>query len=373
MTSNRVLRVRGPLTDDEPERFRADVSDVASGYSRSIRRNGGFWLGDFTITADKWTQAELADFFYTNLGYVFEENSSGLITWRGIIYEMDLTIGGTTLRRTLDLMENVVAARYVNDDGEPISITGSSNDTSVSRYGRKENILRYDDLSASSAQALVDTRLSEHGWPWARPVGGGKADQKDKLEVTLAGISHTANWQYLSQADLFVEDASAYITDIADNDLEFIGSQGVRANTLQVYRKARQDTRAWDTIMKVTEMGDADGNPWRVWVNVDDQLVYEQIDPTPIYYLRDGKLYSTIEATGPVNIWSVNPGVVRDLTFPQDRAQYQSWLNDHRDFYIPQVEAGDGGLSFKTDYFSESEALAQYIKYQQMLEEENKK
>ena len=71
---------------------------------------GGYWRGSFIITGD---QARLAKFFYERLACHLVERWGGMVTWEGMIYEMDLTIGGTTRRRSLDLMANYVTASYL--------------------------------------------------------------------------------------------------------------------------------------------------------------------------------------------------------------------------------------------------------------------
>ena len=66
--------------------------------------------------------------------------------------------------------------------------------------------------------------------------------------------------------------------------------------------------------------------------------------------------------------WVVKPGVVRDMTYPVNKWNYAGWLNDARDIYIEEVEAGPGGLVLKTELFWEGEILAAQAAYQNSLQ-----
>lgn len=91
--------------------FIADLSQwPALNWRRSIRLNGGPWIGSCTLTGDL---PELQELFYNGLGYHLEEQAGGQITWEGMVYEMDLDYEGVTRRRSLDVMANAVQTLYV--------------------------------------------------------------------------------------------------------------------------------------------------------------------------------------------------------------------------------------------------------------------
>ena len=57
------LRLYTPV--NEGEKFLLDVSDLASGYTHTVRRDGGYWLAHFTLFLDETniTKQVLTDFF----------------------------------------------------------------------------------------------------------------------------------------------------------------------------------------------------------------------------------------------------------------------------------------------------------------------
>src|SRR3990170_2681061 len=63
------------------------ITEIALGWRRSTRFQGGFWLGSFTARDELPTLQEI---FYVHLGSHVEERSSGETTWEGLIYDMTL-------------------------------------------------------------------------------------------------------------------------------------------------------------------------------------------------------------------------------------------------------------------------------------------
>src|SRR3972149_6509169 len=97
--SERTLKLYSAITLGTPAPVSGgNVTEDALGWSRSINRDGGYLLGGFTLLG---SVQKLTTWFYEYLGYHFEETSGGYTTFEGMAYEMDLTIGGATRRRTL--------------------------------------------------------------------------------------------------------------------------------------------------------------------------------------------------------------------------------------------------------------------------------
>ena len=63
------------------------ITDMAVGWHRSIRFQGGFWMGGFTVQDELDV---LHDLFYVHLGSEIIERSGGDRTWEGMIYDMTL-------------------------------------------------------------------------------------------------------------------------------------------------------------------------------------------------------------------------------------------------------------------------------------------
>lgn len=111
-----------------------------------------------------------------------------------------------------------------------------------------------------------------------------------QLFVKVCGYIFTLNWRFVTTttADDTTGNVSTYISDICTNHCEFVQNQDIDTNTLQVYRHVEIDQRSWDEIKRVTEMGDADGDIWRFYMDNLRTAKYEELDTTPRYYLRGG-------------------------------------------------------------------------------------
>lgn len=331
------LRINNPVTlgGGYVDAITADVT----GWTRSIRANGGSWLGKFTITGEL---RELERWFYNRLGFDLQERSAGVRSWRGMIYSMDL-YRGTGLcgrRRSLDAMYNAINATYLNSDdgvGEAGWLTQSK---SIAQYGRREQWVGMDNFGLAQAQKRQAVLLAENAWPWPRTIGS--RNDAARLDVIVCGYAFTANWlfstiDYSPATDTHVSDYIAAM--LADCD--FLTAGDITSNTLEVRAWTDTPQRTWDQIMEMTELGDSSGNHWRAWVDNDLALNYAACDLTPVYYERGSGLEAVNGAA--INPWTVQPGVYRDMTYPGANDEPGNWLNDHRDAWIEEVTVDDQG------------------------------
>jgi hypothetical protein len=285
-----------------------------------------------------------------------------------MIYEMDLTLEGSTRRRSMDLLSNYVTATYIDEAGDSQTTAPASSSSSIYWYGRKEELLTLDGYARAAAEHYRDTYLKEHAWPWARPVGAMRGMGDDQLQVTVCGYVFTANWRYVTWGDGTMDDADNYIQQILSTDCaDYLLAGRIGQNTVQVKKSEEIQTRAFDVISEITALGDTSDNPWRFYVSADQRANYMVIDTTPSYYLRGGKLYASAGGSQEIEPWIVTPNVVRDMSYPVKKQDYAGWLADARDFYIEEVEAGPGGLSLQTELFEESALLAAQQSYEQSM------
>jgi hypothetical protein len=366
----RNLRLYSRAAEGTPV-FARDISNDATGWRRSIRRDGGYWQGSFKLTGDF---SDLHTFFYQYLGGHLEEKSNGFVTWEGLLYEMELSVGGVTRRRSLDLLYNKVTTRYINEDNENITGTPASNATSIAKYSTREELLLLDGYTETAANTRRDTFLNEHCYPWARAVGAGLGGGEATLNVVAAGYALTTNWQYAGTAvaDGGTVNLSDYMGTIVAAHCPLVYTGGIAANTLQVVKTTNVPARAWDLMMDLVDLGGTVGAPYRAYVGNGRRFYYEQIGTAPEYYLRNGGLYGSPGGRVEADPWAVQPAVVRDMSWPVSAYDKGSWLLDGRDFYIEEVEVSDPGvLVLKTDLFEESEILAAQQAYQIQLEQES--
>lgn len=333
----------------------------ALGYRHANRDQGGFWLADFSLQGPS---AELAQWFYERLGFHFEEWSGGVLSWEGMIYEMALTVGGTTRVRSLDKLFDHVRTTYIDNNNVVQTSAAAEIQASQDRYGRREEILFLDGYTQQAAEARRDRHLAEFGWPTARTAGvlSGQAEQ---LEVQICGYGFTGNWRYESAGDGTTDNLSDWVGEIIAADCEFLQVGSVAANTYQVKKETPTPQRAWDVLKELAKLGDAGESLYRLYVGQGRRVTYEAISTTPRYYLRKGKLYGSAGGSVEVDPWQVQPGVVRDLDYPISKRAYQGWLEDERDFYVHEVEVlSDGSVALKTDEFEEGEILANQQEYE---------
>jgi hypothetical protein len=161
---------------------------------------------------------------------------------------------------------------------------------------------------------------------------------------------------------------SEWIEDIVTNDCEFLNPGSIAQNLVTTHRETGIPRRAWDIMKSLTEMGDENGNPYRIYVDFDGYVHYEMIDTMPIYYLRDGRIYTSIGGSVEVNPWQLQPGVIRDLSYPQRQNEYTPWLRDVRDFYVSEWEVGvNFGAVPKTVLYDSEDILLAQMNYNRIF------
>lgn len=162
---------------------------------------------------------------------------------------------------------------------------------------------------------------------------------------------------------------SEWIKDIVNTDCEFLSVGSIEQNLLQTHQETSIPRRAWDIMKELTELGDKNGNPYRLYADLDGYMHYGQIDTDPLYYLWNGKYYNSAGGTQvEANPWQLQPGVVRDLSYPQKQTEYLPWLTDIRDFYVTEWEVGvNFGARPKTDFYAAEDILTAQMNYNQIL------
>lgn len=345
-------------------------------WRHSIRRNGGFWQASGEWTGD---QGPLCNAFQTWLGYCVRERSGGQQTWEGLVYELELVIGGERRRRTLDLVRNAVLTTY-QDAGVVAETAYATQAQSITRYGRQEERLMLDNYPLATAEDYRDSFLKERAWPWPRPVGMEKPGEV-KLTLRACGYVFTANWMFVEEGDGTADDLDDWLQEIVGTatglsanhggavagagDCQFLTVGSVSANTLQVNKASSSPVRAWDVLQELAALGDASGNAWSVWVDLGQLVHYQMVTTTPRYFLRGGALYDSPGTRNAVNPWTVRPAVVRNMDYPLRVVETGSLLADARDSLIEEVEVDSTGkITLRPTAMLESDILAaQYEEY----------
>lgn len=337
------------------------------GWNRTIKAMGGYWFGNFEIVGEL---ADLAAKFYEWLSFDIVERASGQVAWEGMIYEMDLTApNGITRRMSMDDVWNYSRAQHTTPDNTQTSSPWDSVPASITMYGKKETENYIEDIPEASAANYVQRFLQEHAWPWARPVGTGQPTKDGTATLTgiCAGYAHTAAWQFAS--DDAATTVNGRIIEIIENDCQFLSKGGIAANAEAASPKVNSQKSAWDYLMMLVKSGNADGDPFRLWVDTGRKVHYKKIDTAPVYYYRDGELYSGAGSSKVVNTRLVRPAVIRDMQYLVGKKTRSTWLTDARDFYMMELEVqSDGALIMKPGIYDESEILAAALEEQKRLD-----
>jgi len=261
-------------------------------WTRSIRSQGGYWLGSCTVSG---SIGELSTFFSEWLGSHVEERSGGVTTWEGLIYELELSHAGVKRRRSLDPMSNYVSMYYVDPARVEYQTPWSSAPKCIARYGRKEMIDWLDDMTQPAAIAQRNRVLAENAWPSARPLSISKPGATE-LSIVACGYAFTSNWRYTTQNTEFDTEqgaltyAATTFTDAGQNFSDWdTAAPGTAQHSIWVTNDDR--TMSWAYI------GDLNGGNTRVDIYTDQGLTaagWNGTDPiaggqTPVsYYVRGG-------------------------------------------------------------------------------------
>lgn len=332
------LTVGPRLTETATQSY--NITRLAKGWQRTTRARGGYWLGSFHI--DDLTSGELAWWYANQLGKRITEKTAGLVTWDGIIYEMNLVRNGMQYRRTLDpdWMHNYVWCTYRNA-GVPTNTSVAQEADSHTRFGRIEYIDTIGEATTTEAAALRDLHIVERGWPTSRSVGGYTLGEmiergRDALYITVAGMIHTLNWRHYA-TDIANTAASTAITTLIGTS-EFISAGRIETNALAIDVVCDPPKRLWDAIEKIILAGDGT-DLWVGGVYADLEFDYAAADISSVtYHIQNGRLVT--KGGGPVLPSAALPDVVvRNLDAPTDDSPTGGdVLDDHRNQWIEEVE-----------------------------------
>lgn len=358
------LRLYAPVLVNDGA-FEEDLTNRAVDYKRSRAFEGGYWLGSFKVYGEI---EELEKWFYERLGYHFVERVGDAVTWEGMVYEVDLVYSdqhyfrprskrGRRMRRSLEWLVNRVKAAYVDPSD---NTTGESswytNAESIARYGQKDEILRLEvdvDLVAETVQRYLELHATAP--PQIMTLENVDAPY---VEVTVAGYIMTAQWRYVTVANDTTTSIYDYFNAIVNTDCEFLTPGIVDTNTLTITRTLEEEMRAFDLMVKLTEMGDHNNAQRRIHVTKGRRLNYQAINPSPIGYYINGRFVSTTFAELEDQPRMVLPGVYRDqnrrIVVPIVQS---SFFSDPRDFLVVEFEVDENNaLIPRLGRYSEEEA-----------------
>jgi hypothetical protein len=339
------------------------ITELALGWQRSTRFQGGYWLGTFVVRDEIDILQEL---FYVHLGSHVEERSSGDTTWEGLIYDM-------TLNDDPDAPELLVTvAGYVHTLNWPYATAG---DITTDADAWISSILTTDcefvaaqTMSENTLQVRQSSMFSIRGFD-------------EIMRVVAMGDAANNLWRFhltngrraiYEQVNVTVPDYYARGGVIRKRSLDSMWN-----NITAKYKdekNARQSLAALPQLDSVGRYGQRDHElvennvPAAAMTALQALYLKENAWPwsRPIGMSPGAPLYNVIGEDVTENPWRVKPGTCRDMHYPAGGIEQGSALADMRDFIVDEVEAywdenrGRSILRVKTDLFEEAEALQGY-------------
>lgn len=159
---------------------------------------------------------------------------------------------------------------------------------------------RLRDTSKSYLEDFFNTQIMAHieekcggSVTWEGFIGEMDSPTQDRdgyyLDVGAYGYVQTLASTYVSVGDgTTTGNASIWVDSILGTDCEYLASKAVSLNALQVLYSNKNSPRVWDELMRITELGDGTGAPWRFYVDVGRRAVYQKDDTSVQYYVNGG-------------------------------------------------------------------------------------
>jgi hypothetical protein len=296
------------------------------------------------------------------------EETAGMTSWQGIVYEMTLSLDGVQYRRTLDRewWHNRVKVIY-RDAGEQAATAWSEVAGSSDVYGQMDYIDTISEATSAEATGLRDTRLADYAYPRSRMMaglefGGEKRQTPDSLVVTLAGPVFTMNW-LMRETDIAAAAASSAISTLV-GAAEFVTGGIINTNAMTVDADCTTPQRLWDLAEKIILAGDASGNRWVGGVYADRQFDYGQA-ATAIGFEKHGDILRRRHASLDVLPSSmVADFIIFNANAPVDETPIGgSVLDDPRTAWVEEVEfIAPDKLTLKPSGFEDVEVLKEQLR-----------
>jgi len=292
---------------------RQNITQIARNWRRSIRAVGGFWTGDFTISAGDMSRYWLVDLYNHGIGYRVVEQVGGFVSWEGEIVQLRLTLNGVTWLRSMD-PERWRNRIYVMWGG---GVTSAADDIdSQAQYGISEYV---DQGSAvydlDAAEARRDRILARDAFPRSHAESGLVIDpdrelEADGLSVTCAGYVFALNRQYRWENIAAANISSQISTLVGLSD--YISAGNIATNTTQsAVILAGIPMRLWDAAAELIRMGDDSGNEWVGGVYADRLFQYAAAETDVTHQWRGGRLYNL--AGNPIFPARVRPDIIVEV------------------------------------------------------------
>lgn len=286
------------------------------GYATTISAGTAYEItGVVNVTSGSWRISVNRSDTDASLCFDSTRGATGERAIKMMIPSTSTYAGTVDLRITSESSAGVIYADSFVFSTSPFQAqTGWTTDlNSITEYGRMELATLEVAMSSAAANAKAATLLKKLAWPKALPpnefttIGAElTADtdtSRDKLSLTLHGYVHTLQNLYTLQTGTAA--ASAHVSAII-NEAEFVEPGSINTNAVSYMIDTRGPMRAWQTLMDITQAGDASGNRWVCGVGAQRLFDYGLADGLVAYRYRGGRFYNS--AGGELEPWFAEPG-----------------------------------------------------------------
>jgi hypothetical protein len=361
-----------------------NLDGIASGWSRDTGWEGGPWRGSFRLDG---SPEELEDWFYNGLGRHIEEISEGMVTWTGLVWEVDIVqpsklswlteypgwlihapAKGRRQRRTLEEVFNKVRVQYTDPSTDPAT-TGETawqeDELSQDQWGAKEEIL-YENMDSTTALNRAQEFLDRAATAVPFMVGLEENVTDTYVEVTVVGYVATGQYSFVTTASGGKDDISDWVDAILGADIgPFLTKGVVDSNSAQIYKYLSNARRGWEVLEDLVTLRDDSGNRFQLVVTPDRVVNYRQWDREPIGYFWSGKFVTLTYDDLEVNPRLMPPGVYRASGFSGSEipplASGTPLLLSPNDFIVESIEVNeDDTFSIRLGVYDEEEALRSF-------------
>ena len=337
--NNGSLRIyTSQLTDDGT--FVMDLSELATIQGVSEDFLGGYGALSFSLVAKNGSEEALLDqLFDSALGFHVVE-AYGEVSWCGMVVEVDREWGWVRERVSLidDARPFANAVRVEYDSG----FTGyATNDTSITRYGRRELTVKESDMVSADAEQLRDGLLNAYAWPepYAASVLRSPVGQLT-LYVTCMGYYGTAAWQDSAVTVVGSVAISSVIEDLIDTDCPHLTKGRIDTVADTVTDDALRGDTAWARMVALVEM--IDSGIYRLWVDAARRVHLEAVDVgAPAYRITREGVRERL--AGPVlEPWRCKPGLYENAQRRVAHTMPGGRLASGRTMLVERVMRRDG-------------------------------
>lgn len=187
---------------------------------------------------------------------------------------------------------------------------------SIAQFGRVENILQMQEMTATNALALANQIVRNTAWPRTQLPGridlAATPAADIKLQVTCLGLIHSYRQLTTLQGASTKSAVIAALAPLSSRPNKFAITPN--AETYSVVPTAGTASKIWTVMDDIARAGDAASDYWRCGV-FGRSFVYEPVSTAVEYALQNGELQRVDKSR--VNPWLVQPGLIALADLPE--------------------------------------------------------